>query len=431
MIKRKNTHIFTTLILLGLTLLFSLFMPQHADAKKNKKYENYFLTIKQSDITMYTNHVYQHQHASYIHSGEQLSTEADSDTAFETIGNDLVWTVDNPGVVQFVTGRDYDENNNVSYRFSDRYDSDINYNITWAPELYGIAEGTTTITVTSKLLDTKLTCKVSVYNAKLTCTDFSFYTGNSYTFKLEGNATATTYTSSNENVASIDATSGVMKAKKAGKTTITCIGSNGATYSYKVKIDKAGLNYTKLTTYYYTGFRKGCYSHFPLVAKGIQVKKWKSSNKKVCKVINTDGIGLLQMRGTGKCTITCVAKNGKKYTCKLTVVGGKSWGGLSGGYSPTVSALKKHGYYNDINSIMDYGNVIVTIEEYDHEINLKNGNKRFKRMEAPEKAEKILAIRYPDKNVASVNGLGDHLCFTNNKGNKIGRIWVSCHYVNR
>ena len=222
-----------------------------------------------------------------------------------------------------------------------------------------------------------------------------------------------------------------MKAKKAGKTTISCIGSDGLTYSYDIKIEKAGLNYKKLTTYYYTGFRKGCYSHFPLVAKGIQVKKWKSSNKKVCKVINTDGVGLLQMRGTGKCTITCVAKNGKKYKCKLTVVGGKSWGGLSGGYSPTVSALKKHGYYNDINSIMDYGNVIVTIEEYDHEINLKNGNKRFKRMEAQEKAEKILAMRYPDKNVASVNGLGDHLCFTNNKGNKIGRIWVSCHYVNR
>ena len=45
--------------------------------------------------------------------------------------------------------------------------------------------------------------------------------------------------------------------------------------------------------------------------------------------------------------------------------------------------------------LMDYGDVIVTIEEYDHEINLKNGNKRFKRMEAQKKAEKILASRYP------------------------------------
>jgi len=430
MFKQKHSYIFTSLILLGICTMLSLLTPQCADAKKNK-YENYSIHLKQDEIIMYTNQAYSHQFLGLTHHITKNSPESEYDKIHDAIETDLVWTIDKPDVVKFITGRNFDENNNVSYKLSDRYSSDVNYNLSWAPEFYGIAEGTATITATSKLLDSKVSCKIYVHNAKLTCADFSFYTGNSYTFKLEGNATATSYASSNPKVGDIDAVSGVMKAKKAGKTTISCIGSDGLTYSYDIKIEKAGLNYKKLTTYYYTGFRKGCYSHFPLVAKGITVKKWTSSNKKVCKIINTNGVGLLQMRGTGKCTITCVAKNGKKYKCKLTIVGGKSWGGLSGGYSPTVSALKKHGYYNDINSIMDYGNVIVTIEEYDHEINLKNGNKRFKRMEAQEKAEKILASRYPDKEVCSVNNLGDHLCFTNDKGNQVGRLWVSCHYVNR
>ena len=426
MFKQKKSYIFTALFLLSMTLIFSLITPQYTYAKKNDKYKNFSISLKQDEVIMYTNQVYNHQFLALSYFG---TASSDYDKISTAIEKDIVWTVDNPDIAQLVAGIDYDDNNNINYKLVDKYTSDINYNSTWYPKIYGITEGNTTITATSKVLNQKVSFKVSVYNSQLTCDAYCFYTGNSYTFKLEGNATSTGYISSNTKVATIDAASGVMVPKKAGKTTISCVGSDGLTYSYNVNIEKAGLNYTKLTTYYYTGFRKGCYSHFPLVAKGIQVKKWTSSNKKVCKVINTDGIGLLQMRGTGKCTITCIAKNGKKYTCKLTVVGGKPWGGLSGGYLPTVSTIKKHGYYKDINSIIDYGNVIMTIEEYDHEINLKNGNKRFKNIEPAKKAEQILASRYPEKKVTSVNNIGDHLCFTDNKGNKFGRLWVSCHYV--
>ncbi len=150
---------------------------------------------------------------------------------------------------------------------------------------------------------------------------------------------------------------------------------------------------------------------------------WKSSNPKVCKVFNNGSVGRLEMHSTGKCKITCIAKNGKKYTCNLTVTGGKTWGGLTHGYRPTLSQVKKHGYYKDINKLLDYGNVIFVICSYDSTnsennnkptINLKNGNKVFP-VSKMDYIDDILYERYPDATIKMVEGLGDYLLFTNDK----------------
>lgn len=47
---------------------------------------------------------------------------------------------------------------------------------------------------------------------------------------------------------------GRVKTKKTGTATISCKAENGKTYKKTIKVEKAGLNYTKLTSYYFTGF---------------------------------------------------------------------------------------------------------------------------------------------------------------------------------
>ena len=295
------------------------------------------------------------------------------------------------------------------------------------PRWYGRKKGTVNVTLSSKLLNQKITCKVTVKDAELTCEDGVFYSGQKYAFAMKGNAAQTSFSSSDEKIATVNSSSGVVTAKKTGTVTISCLADNGKTYTYKMKIQKPGLSYTKLTSYYFTGFRKGSYSTFPLVAKGISVKKWKSSNEKVVKVLKKENIGLLQIRKTGKTTITCVADNGKTYTCKVTIVGGKPWSGLSGGYLPTSATVKKHGYYKDINTIKDYGKVVYYIVDYNQQINYKNGSKKMSGTQAENNAKQILANRYPDKIIQNSGGGGDLLIFKD--GSKFARLWVECFYV--
>lgn len=293
--------------------------------------------------------------------------------------------------------------------------------------IYGVSEGTATITIKSKLTGITHKMKVTVKGTGLAADNKVFYAGKSYTFSIRGgDMNGVAYSSSDESVATIGETTGIMEAKKAGKTTISCLADDGNTYKYKVTVKKKGLSYTKLTSYYFTGMKEGCYTQFPLVAAGIDVKSWKSSNKKVCKVINNGTVGILEMRGTGSCKITCTAKDGKKYTCKLTVVGGKVWSGLNSGYRPTLSELKKHGYYNEINKMMDYGNVIVTIQETQHEISLKNGNTPLVH-EDGENAELILKARFPDKKIEGK--WSDYLGFNNDSRSKYGCLRLHYYYV--
>lgn len=83
-------------------------------------------------------------------------------------------------------------------------------------------------------------------------------------------------------------------------------------YTQKAAAKKAYLNYTKKT------LKAG--KSLTLKLTGANVKSWKSSNEEIATVTG---------KGKGKCkvtankagtvTITCKAKSGKKYTCKITV----------------------------------------------------------------------------------------------------------------
>lgn len=409
-------------LILSLCLVLCALFTGTTEVYADSIYSCYSVTLHRSDMTIYSNQTDDSQYVSVGHYITKSYSDAEYDKATEKIYKDLVCKTSDASVVTFVTNTKYDAEGNQTYETSAKVKPGY-----MSLKLLGVSEGTATITVKSSVLNQTYKFKVTVKDAELACEDEMFYTNNKYTFSMKGNATGVSYSSSDKSVAVINKKTGLVRTKKPGTTTISCVADNGKTYTYKMKVKKAGLSYTKLTTYYYTGFREGCYTYFPLVAAGIDVKSWKSSNKKVCEVENYGRLGQLKMLGTGQTTITCTSTSGKKYTCKLTVVGGKAWGGLSKGYRPNLSTLKKHGYFKDINTIKDYGDVVVAIVEYDHEINLGNGNKKLSVTDAYN-ARQILDDRYPGKSIKSAGG-GDYLCFTSDNGKKGGRIWNMCYYV--
>lgn len=413
---RRTNRKVTTLVITLFMICFSL-LSGSIEAHAKSKYSNYYLKTTKSNMTLYVNQTDYSLGATIGAWGAGSEFEETSNK----IRNNLTWTSSNPSVIGFVTDTGSDTKGNTTYQTSGSI-SPEDGRIT----LLALAEGTSTITVTSDILNQSYTCEITVKNAELTCEDDIYYEKNTYNFSVQGNATGVSYFSSNPKVAVIDEQTGVVTTKKKGKTTLSCIADDGNTYTYELKVKKRGLSYTKLTTYYYTGLTS--YHQFPLVAKGIDVKKWKSSNNKICKVKKIGNIGMLEMRRTGKVTITCIGNDGEKYKCKLTVAGGKTWGGLNGGYRPKLSTIKKHGYYKDINSVMDYGNVVVCILETNNEINLKNGNKHLSDKKI-EEAEMILKNRYSSAYVSRF--FSDHLIFTDNSGKKSGRISYYCYYINQ
>lgn len=406
--------------LVALCMMCSVLLSGNAEAQAKSVYSCFRLGLSKTEMTLYLNQTDYSLGASISWSTGSYSDSA-LQKANEKIRKNLTWQSSNPSVVGFVTERNWDMEGNATYKTAGSI-APGNQGIT----LLALAEGTSTITVKSDILKQSYKCKITVKNAELTCDDKLYYEKNTYNFCIKGNATGVSYSSSNPVMAVVDEKTGVVATKKTGTVTISCVADDGKTYTCKLKIKKRGLSYTKLTTYYYTGFRKGCYTYFPLVAEGIEVKSWKSSNKKVCKIEKIGNVGRLKMLKTGKVTITCTGKDGAKYKCKVTVVGGKKWGGLNNGYRPKLSTIKKHGYFKDINSVMDYGDVVVCMYEYDHKIKLGNGNKRLTKKEIAA-AEEILENRYPNKTIQRFGG--DYLCFTNNDGKKYGRIWYSCCYV--
>lgn len=110
----------------------------------------------------------------------------------------------------------------------------------------------------------------------------------------------------------------------------------------------------------------------------------------------------------------------------MTVVGGKNWGGLRNGYLPKVSEMKKHGYYKDINTIKDYGNVIVCLYDFGGEMNWKNGNKELNTDQLYMQSD-ILRSRYPGCEIGM--GGNDLLLCKSQNGKQYGRISVTYYYV--
>lgn len=301
----------------------------------------------------------------------------------DNIEENLVWKTSDPSVVDFETDGGYS-----------------GFGIGWGVRLHAVSEGVATVTVKEKTSKASAKCIIRVADTILTSAEDMFYSENTYQLFLEGKASAVSYSSSDSSIASVDAVSGIVTTKKAGTCEISCVGNDGKTYTYEMKINKSCLSYTKMTKLY-SDEKEKLFKQFPLVAKGIQVKSWTSSNKKVCKVTKTgsDGnIGILTVTGPGKCTITCTSQTGKKYTCKLTVQDGKRDGkGYDYNQAIKLSQLKKYQYYNDINTIQDYGNAIVCF--YTHEDSkINNGNSVLSDVDF-EKVEDTLKKRYPDKTV--------------------------------
>lgn len=408
------------LLLIVVTAFTGIFITPTEASAKNDIYSTIEMKWDISKCTIYTGQEYRFSTgvSTRYYTSDKYKQD-DYSKACEKIWADWTWTSSDNSIVTFISSRSY-ENGIVTPTLSDTLKGN------GYPSLMGLKPGTAKITITSSILGTSLSCKVTVKDAELCCKDGVFYSNNEYAFQLKGNTTALRYTSSKPEVATVDETTGIVTALKKGKTTISCEAADGNTYKKTINIKKPGLSYSKITSYYFSGFREGAYSQFPIVAKGIDVKKWKSSNNKVVKVIQKANVGVLEIHGTGKCTVTCTDTSGKTYKCKVTIVGGKPWSGLNSGYRPTITEVKKHGYYNDINKVQDFGNVVFFVVDYGKEIDLKNGNKKMDVDTAEKKAKELLANRYPDKQIAYACS-GDLLGFTS--GKQYGRLWVGCYYV--
>ena len=377
-------------------------------------YSKFSIRVNESKVTMFIGKT---TWQSIIISYSDVHSET-NDKKVEKIRKDLVWTTSNPEVVAFAGVPNHDPDTGET-----TYETKKQIKGQDLASFLPIKKGTAVVSIYSKLLNQTIKFKVTVKNAEVTSNYEMFYDHNTYEMKLEGNANAVSFSSSNEKVATVNSKTGKVTTLKPGNTTISCNADNGYTYSYKMQVKKRGLNYKKLTAYYFTGMRKGCYTEFPLVAAGVQVKSWSSSNKRVCLVENHGSLGILKTNGTGKCKITCIAKDGTKYVCDLTVVGGTTWSGL-GGYTPTLSELKKHGFYNDINAINDYGDVIVAIYDYAKEINFNNGHKKIS-VHPEDQMRQMMQHRFGD---AFSNGGGDYVQATLDNGKKLARIWVEFYY---
>ncbi|WP_049945918.1 M4 family metallopeptidase [Butyrivibrio sp. LC3010] len=139
--------------------------------------------------------------------------------------------------------------------------------------------------------------------AKLSQKKATLIVGQSLKLTMEG-ASKVKWSSSNKKVATVS--KGNVKAKKAGKATITAKVGNKK-YNCKVTV-KIGLTDSALT------LTKGEQKTIKL--KGAKAKSFKSSNLAVATVTNK---GLISAVGAGNAVITVKGKNRKSYKCNVTV----------------------------------------------------------------------------------------------------------------
>ena len=127
-----------------------------------------------------------------------------------------------------------------------------------------------------------------------------------------------TWTSSNENVAAVDAT-GLVSANAVGNTTITVTAENGVKASCQVEVcplpdsialDKSTLSLKNNETYTFEKILSPENAYSPSYT-------WKSSNTNIATV---DAYGKVMGRDTGTAVITVTTKNGKTASCTVDVV---------------------------------------------------------------------------------------------------------------
>lgn len=132
----------------------------------------------------------------------------------------------------------------------------------------------------------------------------------------EGRDAVLTWATSNKRIATVSE-NGLVTAKKAGTATITVTTHNGLTATCAVLVytapKKVTLNNTKLTLSPNNTFQLVA----TLTKNSVSDLTWTSDNPGVASV---DANGLLTAGAVGKANVTVVTTNGKKATCKVTVV---------------------------------------------------------------------------------------------------------------
>ena len=129
--------------------------------------------------------------------------------------------------------------------------------------------------------------------------------GETLQLSVNGASKGVKWKTSNKKVASVSS-SGVIKAKKKGKATITAI-IGKKKYTCKVKV-KIGLSEKTVA------LGKGESKTVSL--KGAKAKSFKSKNTAVATVTKT---GMITAVNEGTAKIVCTSKSGKKYSCKVKV----------------------------------------------------------------------------------------------------------------
>lgn len=143
----------------------------------------------------------------------------------------------------------------------------------------------------------------------LTATSLSLADNTTYAININNKVDGVTYSfiSSNESIASVNQKSGIVKAKKHGKATITCKGSDGNKFTTSVIVgvneDMPTLSETELSLSIGDKFDIDVYNK----VKGSKVK-FTSSNTKIVKVKSSNGI--TTAIGNGEAVITCTITNG-------------------------------------------------------------------------------------------------------------------------
>jgi len=222
-----------------------------------------------------------------------------------------------------------------------------NKSITWSSSNQNVATvdgsgkvtakgvGTATITVKTsngKSADCKVTVTkkdkdIAVTSVSLDYSYLNLEVGENYTLVARvnpSNATSksVTWSSSNQNVATIDG-SGKVTAKGVGTATITVKSSNGKSADCKVTVTKKDKDIAVTSVsldYSYLNLEVD--ENYTLVARvnpsnaTNKSVTWSSSNTNVATV---DGSGKVTAKGVGTATITVNSSNGKSADCKVTV----------------------------------------------------------------------------------------------------------------
>ncbi len=149
---------------------------------------------------------------------------------------------------------------------------------------------------------------VSAASFNMNATSITLYKGQSY--QLNASAAGVKWSSKKKAIATVN-TSGLVTAKKAGKTTITAK-ANGETVKCTVTVKSPMIKLNKKSATIAVGKKLQLKA---TVGGASNKPKWKSSNTKYASVNKS---GVITAKKTGKVTISATA-NGKTAKCTLTV----------------------------------------------------------------------------------------------------------------